>query len=142
MRINEVVGGLQTFTARIRIAVDGMGAGVCEISIRAASASQARLLLAKCYGKSNVLSIRQVVTEEGLKTGVSAGVIAPIKPKKNTQRSIKPLTPKQGMKRAVADLKKSTKYNERKTKAQLQVRKYQTKLTDINRKPPVAQSSN
>lgn len=137
MRIDEVIGGLQTFTARIRVAVDGMGSAVCVMSIRADGVSQARLLLAKCYGKSNVLSIRQVVTEEESKTGVSAGVIAPIKPKKSVKRKIKPLTPKQGMKRAAADLKKSIKYNERKNKAQLQVRKYQTKLADINSKPPV-----
>jgi hypothetical protein len=52
-------------------------------------------------------------------------------------RAIKPLTAKQGMKRASADLKKSIKYNERKTKAQLQVRKSQNRLADINSKPPV-----
>ncbi len=133
MRIDEVIGGLQTFTARIRVAVDGMGSAVCVMSIRADGVSQARLLLAKCFGKSNVLSIRQVVTEDESKTGV----IAPIKPKKSVKRRIKPLTPKQGMKRAAADLKKSIKYKERKTKAQLQVSKAKNKLADINSKPPV-----
>ncbi len=137
MKINEVVGGLQTFTARIRVAVDGMGSDVCVLTIRADGANQARLLLAKCYGKSNVLSVRQVVTEEESKPGVSAGVIAPIKPKKSTLRRVKPMTAKQGMKRAAGDLKKSIKYNERKTKAQLQVSKSKNKLADINRKPPV-----
>lgn len=64
MRIDEVTGGLQTYTARIRVAVDGIGTAICVMTIRADGANQARLLLAKCYGKSNVLSVTRVVISE------------------------------------------------------------------------------
>lgn len=65
MKIAEVTGGLQTFTARIRVAVDGAGSSVCAIGIRAGGVTEARRLLAKCYGKSNVLSVtRAVISEE------------------------------------------------------------------------------
>jgi hypothetical protein len=136
MRIDEVTGGLQTYTARIRVAVDGAGSSVCAIGIRAGDVTAARRLLAHCYGKANVLSVTRVVIEEKSRNGVSSGLIPTIKPKKNVIPKIKPLTPKQGMKRAAVALKKSIKHKERKTKAQLQVRKSQNKLADINRKPP------
>jgi hypothetical protein len=64
MKIDEVTGGLQAFTAQIRVAVDGAGSSVCAIGIRAGDVTDARRLLSKCYGKSNVLSVTRVVISE------------------------------------------------------------------------------
>jgi hypothetical protein len=106
-----------------------MGSVTTQVEIRCDGLNQARYLLARLYGRGNVLSIRQTVLEQSLKPiKPSTGVIPPIKP-------IKPLTPKQGMKKSLADNKRAIKKKERKTKAINRVRAAQLKLADINRQP-------
>ncbi len=137
MRVSEVVGDrLMSFVAVIRCPVDGMGSVTTQVEIRCDGLNQARCLLARVYGRGNVLSIRQIVLEQSPKPiNPSPGVIPSIKPKSGIIKSIKPLTPKQGMKKSLADNKKAIKKKERKTKAIDRVRTAQLKLADINRKP-------
>ena len=136
MRISEVVGDrLKSFVAVVRCAVDGMGSVTTQVEIRSDGLNQARYLLARAYGRGNVLSIRQTVSEESPKPiKPSPSVIPTIKPKSGIIKAIKPLTPKQGMKKSLADNKKANKKKERKTKAIDRVRVAQFKLADINRK--------
>lgn len=137
MKISEVVGdGLMSFVAVVRCAVDGMGSVTTRFQIRCDGPAQARYLLARAYGRSNVLSISQTVLEQLPKPDKpSKSVIRPIKPKSGIIKSIKPLSPKQGMKKSLADNKRAIKKRERKTKAIDRVRVAQNKLADINRKP-------
>lgn len=138
MRIDEVTRGLHQYIARVRVS-----GAVCDVGIESGSIQQARTLLAKSYGSSSVISCVAVLDESETSSKPESPKpkvikpLKPIKPKSGVIKSIKPLTAKQGIKRAAADLKKSIKYNERKTKAQLQVRKSQNKLADLNRTPPV-----
>ena len=137
MKISEVVGdGLMSFVAVVRCAVDGMGSVTTRVKIRSDGPAQARYLLARAYGRSNVLSISQTVLEQLPKpANPSKSVIRPIKPRSGIIKSIKPMTPKQGMKKSLADNKKAIKKKERKTKAIDRVKVAQNKLADINRKP-------
>lgn len=137
MKISEVVGDrLMSFVAVVRCAVDGMGSVTTRFQIRCDGLNQARYLLARAYGRANVLSIRQTVAEQSPKPiKPSPSVIAPIKPKSGIIKPIKPMTPKQGMKKAAADGKRAIKKKERKTKAIDRVKVAQNKLADINRKP-------
>lgn len=137
MKISEIVGdGLMPFVAVVRCAVDGMGSVTTQVEIRCDGLNQARYLLARAYGRGNVLSIRQTVLEKSPKPiKPSPSVIRSIKPKSGIIKPIKPLTPKQGMKKSLADNKKTIKKKERKTKAIDRVRAAQLKLADINRKP-------
>ena len=127
MKISEVAGDrLKSFVAVVRCPVAGMGSVTTQVEICCDGLTQARYLLARAYGHSNVLNIRQTVLEQSPKpTETSPSVIPPIKP----------LTPKQGMKKAMADQKRAIKKKERKTKAINQVRAAQNKLADINRQP-------
>jgi hypothetical protein len=125
MKISEVIGDrLMSFVALVRCAVDGMGSVTTQIEIRCDGLTQARYLLARTYGRENVLSIRQTVLEQSLK---------PIEQSPSIIPPIKPLTPKQGMKKAMADQQRAIKKKERKTKAINQVRAAQNRLADINR---------
>lgn len=125
MKISEVVGDhLKSFVAVVRCAVAGMGSVTTQVEIRCDGLNQARYLLARAYGRANVLNIRQTVLEQSLK---------PIEPSPSVIPSIKPLTPKQGMKKAMADQKRAIKKKERKTKAINQIRAAQNRLADINR---------
>lgn len=137
MKISEVVGdGLMSFVAVVRFAVDGIGSVTKRVQIRCDGPAQACCLLARAYGHSNVLSIRQTVAEQSPQpVKPSKSVIRPIKPKSGIIKPIKPMTPKQGMKKATADCKRADKKNERKTKAIDRVKVAQNKLADINRKP-------
>ena len=125
MKINEVVGdSLMSFVALVRCAVDGMGSVTTRVEIRCDGLNQARCLLARVYGRGNVLNIRQTVLEQSLK---------PIEPSPSVIPPIKPMSPKQGMKKAMADQKQAIRKKERKTKAINRVRAAQNKLADINR---------
>lgn len=135
MKISEVVcDRLKSFVAVVRCAVDGMGSVTTQIEIRCDGLNQARYLLARAYGRANVLNLRQTVLEQSLKPiEPSNSVISPIKPKSGIIKPIKPMTPKQGMKKSLADNKRAIKKKERKTKAIERVRNAQIKLADINR---------
>jgi hypothetical protein len=124
MKISEVVGDrLKSFVAVVRCPVDGMGSVTTQVEIRCDCMAHARYLLARAYSRANVLNIRQTVLEQALKPiEASPSVIPPIKP----------LTPKQGMKKAMADQKRANRKKERKTKAINQVRAAQNRLADIN----------
>ena len=137
MRINEVVGDrLKSFVAVVRCPVDGMGSMTTQVEIRCDGLNQARYLLARAYGRSNVVSVQQSVFEQSPKPiKPSPSVIPPIKPKSGIIKAIKPLTPKQGMKKSLADNKRAIKKKDQKTKAIKRVRTAQNKLADINRKP-------
>ena len=137
MKISEVVGDrLRSFVAVVRCPVDGMGSVTTQVEIRCDGLNQARYLLARAYGRDNVLIIRQTVLEKSPKPiKPSPSVIRSIKPKSGIIKPIKPLTPKQGMKKSLADNKKAIKKKEQKTKAIDRVRNAQLKLADINRKP-------
>lgn len=137
MKISEVVGdGLMSFVAVVRCEVPGMGSVTTQVEIRCDGLNQARYLLARSYGRANVLSISQTVAEQSTQPHKpQKSVIRPIKPKSGIIKSIKPMTPKQGMKKATADGKRAFKKNERKTKAIDRVRVAQNKLADINRQP-------
>jgi hypothetical protein len=137
MKISEIVGDrLKSFMAVIRCPVDGMGSVTTKVEIRCDGLNQARYLLARVYGRGNVLSIRQTVLVESSKPiKPSPRVIRSIKPKSGIIKPIKPLTAKQGMKKSLADNKKAIKKKERKSKAITRVRVSQNKLADINRKP-------
>ncbi len=137
MKISEVVGdGLMSFVAVVRCAVDGMGSITTRVQIRCDGPAQARYLLARAYGRGNVLSISQTVLEQSPQPHKpSKSVIRPIKPKSGIIKPIKPVTPKQGMKKYTADGKRAIKKKERKTKAIDRVKVAQNKLADINRQP-------
>jgi hypothetical protein len=125
MKISEVIGDrLKSFVAVVRCAVDGMGSVTTQVEIRCDGLNQARYLLARAYGRANVLNIRQTVLEQSMK---------PIEPSPSVIPPIKPLTPKQGMKKAMADQKRAIRKKERKTKVINQVRAAQNKLANINR---------
>jgi hypothetical protein len=127
MKISEVVGDdLMSFVAVVRCAVDGMGSVTTRVQIRCDGLNQARYLLARVYGRANVLSIQQTVLEQSME---------PVGPSPSVIRPIKPMTPSQGMKKSMADLKKTVKKKERKTKAINRVRAAQNQLADINREP-------
>jgi hypothetical protein len=127
MKISEVVGdGLMSFEAVVRCAVDGMGSVTTRVQIRCDGLNQARYLLARVYGRANVLSIRQAVLEQSSK---------PVGPSPSVIRPIKPMTPSQGMKKAMADSKRAISKKNRKTKAINRVRAAQNQLADINREP-------
>lgn len=136
MKVSEIVGdGLMTFVAVVRCAVDGMGSVTTRVQIRCGGPAEARYLLARAYGRSNVLSVRQTVLEQLPKPDKpSPSVIPSIKPKSGIIKPIKPMNPKQAMKKATADGKRAIKKKERKTKAIDRVRAAQLKLADINRK--------
>lgn len=137
MKISEIVGDdLMSFVGVVRCAVDGMGSVNTRVQIRCDGLNQARYLLARAYGRGNVLSIKQLVLEQSPKPiKPSLSVIPSIKPKSVIIKPIKPMTPKQGMKKSLADNKKAIKKKERKTKAIDRVRAAQNKLADINRQP-------
>ena len=137
MRISEVIGDrLKSFVAIVRCPVDGMGSVTTKVEIRCDGLNQARYLLARAYGRSNVVSVQQSVFEQSPKPiKPSPSVIRPVQPKSGIIKPIKPMTPKQGMKKSLADNKKAIKKRERKTKAINRVRTAQNKLADINRKP-------
>jgi hypothetical protein len=137
MKISEIVGDrLKSFMAVIRCPVDGMGSVTTQVEIRCDGLNQARYLLARAYGRSNVVSVQQRVFEQSPKPiKPSPSVIRSIKAKSGIIKPIKPLTAKQGMKKSLADNKKAIKTKERKTKAIDRVRVAQNKLADINRKP-------
>jgi hypothetical protein len=137
MKISEVIGDrLKSFVAVVRCPVDGMGSVTTQVEIRCDGLNQAQYLLARAYGRSNVVSVQQSVFEQSPKPiKPSTGVIPSIKPKSGFIKPIKPLTPKQGMKKSLADNKRAIKKKERKTKAINRVRTAQNKLADINRKP-------
>jgi hypothetical protein len=127
MKISEVIGDrLMSFVALVRCAVDGMGSVTTRVEIRCDGLNQARCLLTRVYGRGNVLNIRQTVLEQSLK---------PIEPSPSVIPPIKPMSPKQGMKKAMADQKRAIKKKERKTKAINQVRTAQNRLADINQMP-------
>ncbi|PUE27967.1 hypothetical protein [Limnohabitans sp. Jir72] len=127
MKISEVVGdGLMSFEAMVRCAVDGMGAMTTRVQIRCDGLSLARYLLARVYGRANILSIHQTVLEKSIK---------PVGPSPSIIRPIKPMTPSQGMKKAMADTKRAISKKNRKTKAINRVRDAQNQLADINREP-------
>lgn len=134
MRIDEVIRGIQTFVARVRVSVAGLGSSTCDVSVECGSAVQARLLVARCYGAENVLSIRSVLSESDQPVVTpSANIIPTIKPRPCIKRKIKPLTAQQAMKKSIADVKRAAKKQERKTKAINRVRDAQSMLADINR---------
>ena len=137
MKISEVIGdGLMSFVAVVRCSLDGMGSVTTRVQIRCDGLNQAKYLLARSYGRSNVLSISQTVLEQLPKPDKpSKSVIRPIKPKSGIIKPIKPMTPKQGMKQSTADGKKAGKKKERQMKAIDRVRLAQNKLADINRQP-------
>ena len=137
MKISEIVGdGLMLFVAVVRCAVDGMGSVNTRVQIRCDGLNQARYLLARAYGRGNVLSIKQLVLEQSMEPiKPSPSVIPPIKPKSGIIKPIKPMSPKQGMKKSMADNKKAIKKKAQKTKAINRVKVAQNKLADINRKP-------
>jgi hypothetical protein len=137
MKISEVVGDrLMSFVAVVRCDVDGMGSVTTQVEIRCDGLKQARYLLARVYGRGNVLSIRQTVLEQSLEPiKPSPGVIPSIKPKSGIIKAIKPLTPKQYNKKSEADLKKWVKKKERQTKTQKKIQSDFAKLADINRGP-------
>ena len=137
MKISEIVGDrLMSFVAVVRCAVDGMGSVTTRVQIHCDGLNQAKYLLARAYGRSNVLSVRQTVLEQVPKpVKPSNSILQPIKPKSGIIKPIKPTTSKQGMKKSLADNKKAIKKKERKTKAIDRVKVAQNKLADINRKP-------
>lgn len=127
MKISEVVSdSLMSFVALVRCAVDGMGSVTTRVEIRCDGLNQARCLLARVYGRGNVLNIRQTVVEQSP---------APVGPSKSVIPRIKSMSPKQGMKKAMEDQKRAIRKKERKTKAINQVRVAQNRLADINREP-------
>jgi hypothetical protein len=65
MKISEIVGdGLMSFVAVVRCAVDGMGSVTTQVEIRCDGPTQARYLLSRVYGRSNVLALKQLVLEQ------------------------------------------------------------------------------
>lgn len=137
MKISEIVGDrLMSFVAVVRCAVDGMGSVNTQVQIRCDGLNQARYLLARAYGRGNVLSIKQLVLEQSPKPiEPSPSVIPSIKPKSGIIKPIKPMNAQQAMKKSLADNKRTIKKKERKTKAIDRVRAAQLKLADINRTP-------
>ena len=131
MKICEVVGdGLKSFIAVIRL-----GSVNTRIHVRCDGQNQCLALLRHCYGRGNVLSIRQAMNEQSLEPiKPSDGVIPSIKPKSGIIKSIKPMDANQGMKKAMASQKKAAQQSQRKTKAIIRVRNAQAKLAAINRK--------
>lgn len=137
MKISEVVGNrLMSFVAVVRCPIYGTGSVTTQVEIRCDGLNQARYLLSRVYGRSNVLAIKKLVLEQSLEPiKPSPNIIPPIKPKNGIIKPIKPMSPKQGMKKSMADNKKAIKKKEQKTKAITRIRSAQNKLADINRKP-------
>jgi hypothetical protein len=65
MKISELINsGVKTYIASVRIVSTGVGSGTCRISVQTDSMNAAKLMLSRIYGKSNVLSIKEVVLGE------------------------------------------------------------------------------
>jgi hypothetical protein len=65
MKISEITGGMKTFTASVKVVVSGLGSVNSKTSVQADNITSARYMLARIYGKSNVISVKEVITEAG-----------------------------------------------------------------------------
>jgi hypothetical protein len=63
MKINEVTSSLKTFIATVRVIVQD-GSTIATTSIPAQSSSQAHMMLTRIYGRGNVMSVSQSVSEQ------------------------------------------------------------------------------
>jgi translation initiation factor 2B subunit (eIF-2B alpha/beta/delta family) len=62
MKINEVTSSLKTFIATVRIILQD-SSSTAATSITAQSSSQAHMMLTRIYGRGNVMSVSQSVSE-------------------------------------------------------------------------------
>ncbi len=69
MRAHEIVearnGDLKEFIASVRVVVAGAGPMNCKLKFEADSLAAAKHLLFRLYGRGNVLSIQQAISEDG-----------------------------------------------------------------------------
>jgi hypothetical protein len=113
MRFYEFVGnGLKPFIGSVRAVVQGLGSVNSKVKIEADSLMSARYALSRIYGKENVLSVQQTVTEDG---GLS-----------------QPLTPEQLQVKALKDKSAQFKQQAKKTQAQQKVQKAQANLAKVS----------
>jgi hypothetical protein len=113
MRFYEFVSnGVKPFIGSVRAVVQGMGSVNGKVKIEADSLMSARYALSRIYGKENVLSVQQPVSEDG---GIS-----------------KPLTPDQLQVKALNDKSAQLKTQAKRIKAQQKVQKAQANLAKVN----------
>lgn len=113
MRFFEFMGeGMKPYVGSVRAVVSGMGSAVGEVKIEADSLTSARLALCRIYGKENVLSIQQTVSEDG--------------------GTIQPLTPEQLQVKSLEDRSKQLKQQAKKTKALQGLQKAQKNYAQVS----------
>jgi len=113
MRLYEFVSnGVKPFIGSVRAVVQGMGSVNGKVKIEADSLMSARYALSRIYGKENVLSVQQPVSEDG---GIS-----------------KSLTPDQLQVKALNDKSAQLKTQAKRINAQQKVQKAQANLAKVN----------
>jgi hypothetical protein len=108
MRFNEFRSGLYTFLAQVRV-MCGTTPTIAKTTLEAESQTQARAILCHLYGKANVLSVVQELSEDGLKV-----------PSPEEQRA-----------KSLKDQSKRLAQQAKQVKAQDAVRKAQTRLYKV-----------
>jgi hypothetical protein len=122
MKINEITSGyLKNYLGTVRCVVKGMGTLTVRIAIECDSPMAARYALARCYGRENVMSVQQVVSETVLSDAKTFGA------------DNKPLTSQQLQVKSLQDQSKQLKDRAKQVKAQQSVQKAQAKLQKANR---------
>lgn len=122
MKITEITNGyLKSYIGIVRCVVPSMGTLTVRIAIECDSPMAARYALARCYGRENVMSVQQVVSETVLSDAKTFGA------------DNKPLTPQQLQVKSLQDQSKQLKDRAKQVKAQQSVQKAQAKLQRANK---------
>lgn len=122
MKINEITSGyLKPYLGIVKCQVAGMGSLTIRVGIESDSPMAARYALARCYGRENVMSVQQVMSETVLSDAKTFGA------------DNKPLTPQQLQVKSLQDQSKRLKDRAKQVKAQQGVQKAQAKLQRANK---------
>jgi len=109
MKVTEITNrSMSSFIAQIK--VPGTGTVRCEI--KSDSLNNARALLKQMFGKTNVLSVQQLVLDE---------------------QTIKPMTAQELQVKSLQDKSKQLKNQAKQLKAQQTVQKAQSELSKLNK---------
>lgn len=117
MKVNEVVSGFtKRYIASVRCEVAGMGTTTALVGINADSATSAKFLLSRLYGRANVMGVQEVMREDDV----------------IDESGMKPITSQEQIVNSLVDQSKQLGVQAKKVKAQQGIQKAQAKLAKIN----------
>jgi len=117
MKINEITNGyLKSYIGNVKCLVPRMGALTIRVGIQSDTAMGARYALSRIYGRENVVSVNQVVSETVLKDAKTYGA------------DNKTQTPQRLQVKSLKDQSKRLSDQAKRVKAQQDVQKAQAKL--------------